>query len=100
MTDTIYITAGSMNQEDHVAFIQDAMSSYDTDLYRAEIAAGNINELVEQEWANVWTQGDNSHATEAAALAAIDADYDLSYRSRVVIVDRALIRSALLDMFG
>lgn len=100
MTDTVYVTAGTGNPADHTAFIKDAMGSYDVNLYRAEIAAGRIDDLVEEEWTHVWTYGDNAHDTEAAALAAIDADYDLSDRSRVVAVDRDLIRAALLSAFG
>lgn len=93
--DTTYTTfnLGHTNPIDHVI---DAMTGYDTDLYRREIAAGNLDQLVDEEWANVWTQGDSTFATEDAAREHAD---DTGAR-HVIRITRDDVRSALLRAFG
>ncbi|HNR00555.1 MAG TPA: hypothetical protein PKN52_11155 [Trueperaceae bacterium] len=92
MTDTIFTLS---DRDDTLAHIADAMTGYEADLYAADIAAGKLEELVELEWKNVWTQGDNVYATAEAAAA--DAT---RYSPHVLEITRDDVRAALLREFA
>lgn len=95
MTDTIFTLSPRQNAAEHIA---EAMTGYDSDLYRSDIAGGKLEELVELEWDNVWTQGDNVYTTAAAAAAAA-ADAS-RYARNVLEISRDDVRVALLREFG
>jgi hypothetical protein len=89
-TDTVFVTY-DLGQSDPVTFVLDAMQGYDSELYRAEIAAGRLDDLVAEEWANVWTQGENTFLTREAA----DASLDESGHLHIIEITREHVREAL-----
>lgn len=68
-TTAVIYTTVTFGHTDPVAFIMDAMTGYDTDFYRRDIAIGRIYDLVDEEWETRWTQGENTFTSEAAARA-------------------------------
>lgn len=76
--------------------INEQMGSFDTDYYRAQIAAGKIDELVDADWENFWATGDNAFPTLMDAVRPIH-DVGLMGLNAVEVTDDD-VRDALLAL--
>lgn len=100
--DTIYIVSSSPYARSGArAYVLEQMSGYDTDVYRAAIASDTIDQVVQEEWENVWTQGDDVYLTQEVAEAEAEGRYETRNAVAVVVeITRGIVRAALLDAFG
>lgn len=98
---TLFIASSTYRSANEVRdIILDSMDGYDGSFYSAEIAAGHIEQLVTEEWENVWTQGDGVFASETEAREYVAAENEGGRRLKVVEITRDAIRAALLAAFG
>lgn len=101
MTDTLFIASSTYRSANEVRdIILDSMDGYDGSIYSAEIAAGHIEQLVTEEWENVWTQGDGVFTSETEAREYVAAENEGGRRLKVVEITRDAIRAALEAAYG
>jgi len=99
MLSTVYVLSERDNARET---IQDAMFGYDAPLYRQSISAGEIDNLVEEEWENVWSEGldfeeGNAFSTILGVKLAFNAQNN---RRHIVEITPDDVRDALLDTFS
>lgn len=87
------------------AWLYEQIKLFDPGCYRADLADPDntalVDRVVQEDWENVWTQGDGVYATREEAEAAAEAMQDEGYsRITVLEITREDVRGALLAVFG
>lgn len=98
---TLYLLATGPARYDGspALYLADQMGSYEADLYRVDLYRHGLDQLVSDEWNNVWTQGDNVFLTREAAEAALDSD-EFGHGWYVIEITREDVAEALEREFG
>lgn len=92
------MTRPSESTRDPIQYALDGMTGYNADLYREDLITEGTAWIVQEEWVNVWTQGDNAFATREDAEAYVEeVQHD---NGHVVELTRQDVATALERAFG
>ena len=99
--DTLYVLSERDNAHDTIV---DALPVYGLWVYRRDIANGDLDQIVEEEWDYGWassvdTQGGNTYSSEGAARDAREESPSYG-RRHIVEITRDDVRAALLEVFA
>ena len=96
-TETVYIVTSRDYADTPRMWLSEQMSGYDANVYRDAIASEGVNRVADDDWANIWTQGENVYPTREQAEASLD---EFDARHIVVDIAREDVRDALLRDFA
>lgn len=98
---TLFIASSTYRNETETrAIILDSMGGYERDYYAPAIANGEIDNLVNEEWENVWTQGDGVFTNETEAREYVADENEGGRHLKVIEITRDDVRAAIIEAFG
>lgn len=101
--DTIYIVTSSHYAKSPAGYVFDQMGHFDRSCYTdiPGMSDEQLDAAVQEEWENVWAQGDDVYLTrEAAEAEAADRYETRNIRAVVIEITRKDVKSALVRHFG
>lgn len=101
--DSLFILSTSAYALSPAGYVYEQTSHFDRSCY-ADIPGmtdAQLDAAVQEDWENIWTQGDDVYVVEEAAEAEADARYERGeHRPVVVEITRRAVKDALVRHFG